>query len=245
MAFHKITYSDKYRFATLHNYGCTFSCPVCSYRLRSGGEGQPGCIWPKPERFLGLDDMKRALLEASPEKVFFMGGEPTVARELEDMLAFAKTELGAETALGHTNGSKLPLANLDAANVGLKAWDEDVHRAYTRREKSFIFDNFKAAFEAGVKMKANMVFIPGWVDIDQLEATARWLAGLSPDIPFHIMGYIPVPGQPYSRPSEAQIATAVATCRQHLRTVDQSHLTSEQAINLARTDDRFVVRRLL
>ena len=39
MAFYKITYHEKYRFATLHNFGCTFRCPVCSYKLRSGPEG--------------------------------------------------------------------------------------------------------------------------------------------------------------------------------------------------------------
>jgi len=244
MPFHKITYNDKYCFATLHNYGCTFNCPVCSYRLRSGGEGRPGQAWPPPERFLGVAEMKDALLDVRPQTVYFMGGEPTVAVELEEMLDFAKNTLGARTSLGHTNGSKLPLANLDAANVGLKAWDEQVHRDYTRRDKALIFDNFQAAFEAGLELKANMVYIPGWVDVDQLEATAAWLAGLSRDLPFHIMGYIPVPGQPYERPTEAQMEAAVAACRRHLNQVGQSHLTSQQALDLAQRDDRFEVRRL-
>lgn len=245
MAFYKITHNEKYRFATLHNYGCTFQCPVCSYRLRSGTRGMPGQAWPRPERFPAVAEMKRALRAVRPEKIFFMGGEPTVARELAEMLEFAKKELGARTALGHTNGSRLPLPHLDDANVGLKAWDPAVHLAYTHREKDVIFGNFKAAFEAGIEMKANMVFIPGWVDVDQLEATARWLATLSSDIPFHIMGYIPVPGQPYARPSEDQMAAAVAACRGHLNHVDMSHLTREQALNLSRDDDRFKVRRLL
>ena len=42
MPFFKITYNQKYRFATLHNFGCTFRCGVCSYKLRSGAEGTPG-----------------------------------------------------------------------------------------------------------------------------------------------------------------------------------------------------------
>jgi pyruvate formate lyase activating enzyme len=244
MAFYKITYHETYRFATLHNFGCTFRCPVCSYKLRSGADGRPGQAFPVPERFLTVEEMKQALGRVPVEKVFFMGGEPTVAAELPEMLDFAKSVLGAKTRLGHTNGSRLPLANLDGANVGLKAWDEKIHRAYTGRPKQPIFDNFVAACRAGLELKANVVYVPGLVDLDQVEAVAAWLATLSRDIPFHIMGYIPVPGQPYRRPTEEEMAAAVETCRRHLAQVASSHLTSEQALELKARDDRFVVRQI-
>ena len=52
MPFFKITYNPKHRFATLHNFGCTFRCGVCSYKLRSGADGVPGQVYPRPERFL-------------------------------------------------------------------------------------------------------------------------------------------------------------------------------------------------
>lgn len=244
MAFHTITYNDKYRFATLHNYGCTFRCPVCSYKLRSGANGTPGLSYPRPERMLTVSEMKKALRSVSLEKVYFMGGEPTVAKELQEMLDFAKDELGARTFLGHTNGSRLPLPNLDGANVGFKAWDEETHLRYTGRPKAPIFDNFAAAVHSGLEMKANIVFIPGLVDVDQLEEVAAWLADLSPRIPFHIMGYIPVPGQTYVRPTRDQMAEAVGVCERHLANVEASHLTPEEAIDITARDDRFRVRTI-
>lgn len=244
MSFYRITYHEKYRFATLHNFGCTFRCPVCSYKLRSGADGRPGHAFPKPERYLSVEEMKQALQSVSIEKVFFMGGEPTVAAELPEMLAFAKQVLKAKTYLGHTNGSKLPLPNLDGANVGLKAWDETVHLAYTGRPRQPIFDNFAAAVAAGLEMKANVVYVPGLVDLDQVEAIAAWLATLSKEIPFHVMGYIPVPGQPYQRPTAEQMAEAEGVCRKHLSKVAGSHLTSEQAKDLSARDDRFAVKRI-
>ena len=244
MAFHKITYNEKYRFATLHNYGCTFRCPACSYRLRSGAAGRPGFAFPKPDRFLRVAEMKQALQSVKIEKVFFMGGEPTVAAELPEMLEFAKRVLGVKTFLGHTNGGQLPLPNLDGANVGLKAWDEAVHLAYTGRKKAPIFDNFAAAFAAGLELKANVVYIPGFVDIDQVEAIAAWVGNLSRAIPFHIMGYIPVPGQGYQRPTDDQMTDAVSRSRRHLDTVACSHLSSDEAKDLSIRDDRFVVRRI-
>jgi pyruvate formate lyase activating enzyme len=244
LAFHCITYNDKYRFATLHNYGCTFRCPICSYKLRSGANGTPGLSFPKPKRMLSVAEMKSALRSVPLRTVYFMGGEPTVAKELQEMLDFAKDELGARTFLGHTNGSRLPLPNLDGANVGLKAWDEGVHLRYTGRPKGPIFENFEAAMRAGLEMKANVVYVPGLVDIDQVEAVAGWLADIDRNVPFHIMGYIPVPGQPYPRPTDDQMDEAVMACKKHLANVAASHLTPEEAVDITARDDRFKVRTI-
>lgn len=244
MPFHSITYNEQYRFATLHHYGCTFQCAVCSYRLRSGAEGKPGLSFPKPEQFLTVEQIKTTLRGVSIDTLYFMGGEPTIARELPEILAFAKQDLKLRTFLGHTNGSRLPMDNLDGGNVGLKAWDEAVHLEYTGRPKSLIFNNFLRGFEAGMDLKANVVYIPDYVDIDQVEAIAAWLAAISPAIPFHIMGYIPVPGQPYLRPTREQMEQVKHLCRKHLQHVDYSHLTSEQGLNLEARDDRFRVRRI-
>jgi len=242
MPFHLITYNEKYHFATLHNYGCTFRCNVCSYRLRSGPEGTPGLSYPKPERFLSIHEIKNALASVEAEKVFFMGGEPTLSKDLPDILDFIKNKMKVKTYLGHTNGSNLPMKNLDGANVGLKAWDEKVHLRYTGREKAPIFSNFESAVRANMDMKANMVFIPGFVDIDQIESVASWLADMDPNIPFHIMGYIPIPGQPFQRPNAEQMNEVLRKCKVHLRNVAMSHLSADDALDLTKRDDRFMVR---
>jgi len=49
MAFYKVTYNEKHDFATVHNYGCTFRCPIYSYKLVSGPDGTPGLVYPRPE----------------------------------------------------------------------------------------------------------------------------------------------------------------------------------------------------
>jgi pyruvate formate lyase activating enzyme len=245
MAFYKVTYHEQYRFATVHNFGCTFRCSTCSYKLRSGANGKPGLAYPVPERFLETQEIQDTLRQLPAQKVYFMGGEPTVALDLPEMLRFAKEELGIETRLGHTNGSCLPLPHLDGANVGLKAWDNDLHRTLTGREREAIFQNVAAAYRAGMDIKVNVVFIPGLVDLDQVEAIAAWLAAIDRNIPFHIMGYIPVPGQPYPQPSKEQMASSEEVSRRHLNIVASSRLDSAQALNLSDRDDRFAVKRVL
>ena len=241
MAFYKVTYNKKHNFATVHNYGCTFRCPICSYRLASGADGVPGFAYPKPERFLTDDEVKDALRSVSPEHVNFMGGEPTVARSLPEILTFVKNELDAGTALGHTNGSNLDLKDLDSANVGLKAWNEDTHKFITGVDKNKIYSNFRRAAEMGIELSANIIYIPGLVDIDQIEATAEFVSSFK-GVKFHIMGYIPVPGQPYRRPTAAEMKDAQKAAQKHLREVRYSHLTPEQVLSLDRNDDRFDVK---
>lgn len=242
MAFYKITYNEKYRFATLHNYGCTFRCPVCSYKLRSGSEGKSGFAYPAPTGFLSIAEIEQTLSSVDIDTVYFMGGEPTVAKELPEILEYAKKQFGLRTYLGHTNGNKLSLEYLDGANVGIKAWDADLHKNYTGVDKDVIYTNFEKAFGRGLELKANVVFIPSFVDIDQIEQIAIWLSSMSSEIAFHIMGYILVPGQSYASPNSAQMAEAVEMCRKHLKNVKSSSLTSEQALSLSSRDDRFDVR---
>ena len=99
MSFYRITYNEKYKFATLHNYGCSFRCPVCSYKLHSGADGVPGLHYPVPSRFLSVDEMKNLLGTVPLEKLNFMGGEPSIAKELPEMLYFAKKDLCIRTFL--------------------------------------------------------------------------------------------------------------------------------------------------
>jgi pyruvate formate lyase activating enzyme len=173
--------------------------------------------------------------------VNFMGGEPTVAKELPEMLDFVKNELRSRTVLGHTNGSDLDLEYLDAANVGLKAWDEKVHKQMTGIDKNRIYGNLRKAVESGMEVSANLIYIPGLVDVDQIEKVAEFLSSLG-GIRFHIMGYIPVPGQPYRRPTADEMRDAQMAAQKYLEDVEYSHLTPEQVLSLERDDDRFDVR---
>lgn len=243
MPFYKMTWSAPERRATIHNYGCNFRCRFCTYLLR--GSDRPGSAFPRPERFLGLGEIRETLRRLEPAVVNFMGGEPTTSADLPELLCFAKHELGVATRLGHTNGSNLPIADLDGANVSLKAWYPEVHLEYTGMPKERIFGNFTAAHAAGLQLRANTVFIPGYVDVDQVEAMAAFVARHDRAIPFHINGYFEVPGQPYRRPTAEEVVRAAEASRRHLTTVTTSRLTSEEARELTARDARFQAERVL
>lgn len=241
MAFYKVTYNEKHDFATVHNYGCTFKCPICSYKLNSGPNGRPGLAYPRPVSFLSPEEVENALVSVMPSRVNFMGGEPTVSKDLPRILEFAKETMGVKTSLGHTNGCNLSLENIDYANVGLKAWDEKVHLHLTGLPKEKIYNEVESAVKRGVEISANIILIPGYVDIDQVESTAKFLSTIGVD-KFHIMGYIPVPGQDYRRPTVEEMENALSIAKKYIPSTEYSHMTPEEVLSLDREDDRFDVR---
>ena len=148
------------------------------------------------------------------------------------------------TRLGHTNGSGLVLENLDGTNVSFKAFDDDLHREYTGHPAAPLFENFRRSHEAGLEMRASTVFNPDFGGLEQVEKVAAFVGGLDRNIPFHVLGYIPVPDAPGGvRPTTKW--SERWNCSAHLDTVTFSHFTSEQAKDLEQGDDRFAVRQVL
>ncbi len=236
MAIYKITYSDAYRRATLHNWGCNFRCRGCTYKLKPN---------PRPAQFLTVDAIRDCLRRLDLDAVHFMGGEPTTNPQLPELLAFCKRELGVTTRLGHTNGSGLVLEDLDGSNVSFKAFDDGLHRQYTGRSVLPSLDNFRRSYEAGLEMKASTVFNPDLGGLEQVGKVAAFVGGLDRSIPFHVLGYIPVPGAPWRRPTDEEMEQAVGTARCYLHSVTFSHFTSDQAKDLRQRDERFAVRQVL
>lgn len=237
MPFYKLTYSKQYRRATVHNLGCNFRCIGCAYKLKGGH--------PKPDRIPALEEFKTALAGLDCDRVHFMGGEPTTCADLPEMLRFCKDDLHLTAGLGHTNGSNLPDAPLDFSSVSFKAFTEEKHLEYTGQPAAPVYDNFRAAHERGVAMKASTVFIPDFCGAEDVLRIAEFVAAVSPDLPFHIMGYVPVPSAPWRRPSEEEMAQVVEAVQEILPQVGYSHLTPEQMVDLSARDDRFNVVRIL
>jgi pyruvate formate lyase activating enzyme len=236
MPFHKITYSERCRRATVHNWGCNFRCLGCTYKLKQT---------PRPKQFIEIEAIHECLRGLDLATVHFMGGEPTTNSQLPDLLAFCKRELGVITRLGHTNGSGLVLENLDGSNVSFKVLDDDLHRGYTGRSVGPAIENFRRSYDAGLDMKASTVFNPDFGGLEQVEKVAAFVGELDRRIPFHVLGYIPVPDAPWRRPTDDEMKQAVQIAQNHLDVVTFSHITTEQAKDLKQRDERFDVCQVL
>ncbi len=82
---------------------------------------------------------------------------------------------------------------LSAVNIDLKAFSPDTYRRYCGARIEPILRNIRHLVrETGVWTEVTTLVIPGINDGDaELEAIAGFLADVSPDIPWHVSGFVP------------------------------------------------------
>ena len=125
-----------------------------------------------------------------------------------------------------TNGTLLqePLKKLlpliDAMNVDLKGFSEGYYRwlgGDLETVKAFI----KTSVEAGCHVEVTTLAVPGENDGgEEMDAEARWLASLNPEIPLHVSRFFPRYRVLDKPPTSVETVYALAeTARRHLKHV--------------------------
>ena len=83
------------------------------------------------------------------------------------------------------------LPHVDAMNIDLKGWQEDFYR-WVGGDLGTVRETIAHAVTHGVHVEVTTLIIPDRNDSTaDMDAAARWLASLSPDIPLHISRYFP------------------------------------------------------
>ncbi|KXB02861.1 hypothetical protein AKJ43_00315 [candidate division MSBL1 archaeon SCGC-AAA261D19] len=220
MNIYHITYSPVSKTACLYFRGCNFACKGCVRRKESQdihlkeAFAQPGTS----VRFLTLMEVMRRLNKVEVQNAVFMGGEPTIDPKLPDLAKLIHKELGANNIL-LTNGFILPpLEHVDEACLSLKALDNCLHLDFTGKSNHKTLENFVKYYRS-IKLRSESILIPGYIDCEEIEKIARFIADVNPNIPYRIDGYIPVPGASWRRPTSEEVDKAVNVARRHLTNV--------------------------
>ncbi len=85
------------------------------------------------------------------------------------------------------------LPYLDAANIDIKAMNEDIYRKYCGASLASVLDNILAMREAGVHVEITNLLVTGLNDSEeQIEMLCQWMTdnGLQ-DVPLHFSRYFP------------------------------------------------------
>jgi pyruvate formate lyase activating enzyme len=81
---------------------------------------------------------------------------------------------------------------MDLYKVDLKCFDEDKYRQMTGGKMSRVLGTIEDLIDLDFWVEVVTLVIPGWNDSDlELGAIARFLARVSPDIPWHLTAYHP------------------------------------------------------
>ena len=226
MNIYHITYAPTVKTVHLHFWGCNLSCRAC-LRLKEiydcHLEETGNSIFNKdkktaetPQSFLGLEEVMEILERLEVASVIFMGAEPTIDPQLPPLAKSLHREFKSYNIL-LTNGFKLiDLEHIDEVVFSIKAVTDSLHRHYTGKSNKKALNNFVRLNQSGIKLRAESIFIPEYIDSSEIENIARFIAGVNTAIPYRIDAYIPVADSPWRRPTPEEMEEAVTTAGRYL-----------------------------
>jgi pyruvate formate lyase activating enzyme len=133
----------------------------------------------------------------------------------------------------------MPPKDIDAVSVSIKAYTDAIHIDYTGVSNVNVLKNFVKMYDLGIKMDASSVFIPEYIDYGEIEKIAKFIAEVDPEIPYHLIGYVPVPDAPWREPTRQEIEHAARIAKKYLSKVTFSRLTPDEFLNIRNVDPRY------
>lgn len=205
------------------SYGCNLRCPFCqNHEISMAGEGDVHSPYVPPQRLadLALEWKERA----GNIGIAYTYNEPLVGWEYVRDTARLVKENGMANVLV-TNGTAAPeileelLSLIDAMNIDLKGF-----RAEYYRKLGGDLDTVKTFIARAVTachVELTTLIVPGENDsLEEMEAQARWIADLNPEIPLHITRFFPQYHMLDRKPTEIQSLRQLAeTAGQYLTNV--------------------------
>ena len=229
MNIYQINYAPVAKSVHLLFWGCNLNCRGCLKKreindihldeIRYNIYDPVKTVHEAPEHFLDLEAVMRTLKGVDVARVIFMGREATVDPELPELAKALHREFRSNNILC-TNGFKLiDLENIDELCVSLKAYRDDLYRDYTGESNKSVLENFVAIYHLGKKLRAESVFIPGYIDCPEIERIAKFIADVDKGIPYRVDAYILAPDSPWRVPTSEEMEAAVRVAKRYLLNV--------------------------
>ncbi|MEA1927441.1 MAG: AmmeMemoRadiSam system radical SAM enzyme, partial [Candidatus Auribacterota bacterium] len=174
--------------------GCNMTCLHCQNADISQSPRTTGNI-------IGQDISPEELVDAAEKSncrtIAYTYTEPTIFFEYAldtARLASARGMKNIFVTNGFMTAEALEMINpvLDGANVDLKSFRDDFYREICGGRLQPVLDTIRKMYELGIWLEVTTLIIPGHNDSEEeLESIARFLSGISPDIPWHVSAFYP------------------------------------------------------
>ncbi len=200
--YHFLPGSTSFSIATV---GCNFRCPFCQ-------NWQISQVTKKDRDFregyqLSPAEIVEQARRRGCQSISYTYTEPTIFFEY----AYETAKIGHEAGLTNvfvTNGYMTEEAlktihlYLDAANVDLKAFREETYKKICGAKLQPVLDSIQRMWDFRIWVEVTTLVVPGMNDgEEELGEIARFIANVSPDIPWHVSRFHPDYQYTDSRPT--------------------------------------------
>jgi pyruvate formate lyase activating enzyme len=188
--FHFLPGSLAYSIATV---GCNFRCLHCQNADISQLPRETGKI---PGDFVPPEEVVAEAKMYGCQSIAYTYSEPTIFFEYAYDVALLAKDAGLKNVFVSNGymGEKaaegiIPI--LDGVNIDLKG-DDQFYRSVCGAKLEPVKRNIELFWESGVWVEITTLIIPGYNDSEEtLRELSEFLAGLSPDIPWHVSAFHP------------------------------------------------------
>lgn len=175
--------------------GCDFHCGYCQNWLSSQALRDPGCDeMGRTVRSIDAEGIVAAAQRMGASVVASSYNEPLITSEWAAAV-FGQAQQAGLLCAFVSNGNATPEAlaflrpYLSAIKIDLKS----MRRASYRQLGGVLehtLDTIQQAWEMGLWVEVVTLIVPGWNNsLEELADAARFLAGVSPDIPWHVTAF--------------------------------------------------------
>lgn len=246
-----IAYAPDIKKVYLFHWGCNLKCKGCLCQKEINCmalEENLDVVFrdPKlrpyqtPVATLSFSQLVSILEKIELTEVAFEGQEASLDPALPDICQWFKAK-GCKVIL-HTNGVQMAdVTNIDDVVLSLKAITPELYTEYTGLSNNTVLENFKKYFESGVNLKAESVYIPDYIGIEETEKIAKYIASVDKGIPYRIDAYFESGDNPWRPPTAEETQEALSVARKHL---DNVYCTQQTKRELSKADLLYEVIRL-
>ncbi len=179
--------------------GCDFRCRGCFRPARDGG----GTLLSPEETLKRAEQACLKHYGKLPTKAMITGGEPTLDKEFLLTLVNGLKEKGFEEIILMSNGyeigregnsnyaAELRGAGLTEAHIDIKAFSDDIHIWYTCMSNKPVLNAVRMLNDTGIELLIQTVYMPGIVDVEEIEQIAIFLSNVNSNIKLRINPFAP------------------------------------------------------
>lgn len=203
----KYAYSPKtehgYRNLAVFLGTCSFDCLYCqnsSYK-EMAFTGKP--LFNINDIIQILDDKSACICffggDPSPQMQFALSAAQSAIKEKKNKILRICWETNGNIHPKYINEmAKISLSSGGIIKFDLKAWDEKLHKILTGASNRQTLKNFKYIYKNYFDKRseppllvASTLMVPGYVEKDEVEKIANFLAKLNPNIPYVLLAFSP------------------------------------------------------
>jgi pyruvate formate lyase activating enzyme len=179
--------------------GCDFRCRGCFRPARDGG----GTLLSPEETLKRAEHACLKHYGKLPTKAMITGGEPALDKEFLLTLVKGLKERGFEEIILMSNGyeigrernsnyaAELKEAGLTEAHIDIKAFSDEIHMWYTGKSNKPVLNAVRMLNDTGIELLIQTVYMPGIVDVEEIEQIAIFLSNVNKNIKLRINPFAP------------------------------------------------------